>query len=71
MADLLLTICQNLLYLIMAAAVTSFYAFMLPVPTAPNAIVFRASTCTMCFMVMVEALNTMALGAVLTGSMKA
>jgi sodium-dependent dicarboxylate transporter 2/3/5 len=46
LADLSLTICQNPLYLIMAAAVTSSYAFMLPVATAPNAIVFGASTMT-------------------------
>ena len=38
LADLSMTICQNPLYLIMAAAVTSSYAFMLPVATAPNAI---------------------------------
>jgi len=46
LADLSMTICQNPLYLIMAAAVTSSYAFMLPVATAPNAIVFGASTMT-------------------------
>jgi sodium-dependent dicarboxylate transporter 2/3/5 len=46
LADLSLTICQNPLYLIMAAAVTSSYAFMLPVATAPNAIVFGVSTMT-------------------------
>ena len=46
LADLSLTICQNPLYLIMAAAVTSSYAFMLPVATAPNAIVFGASSMT-------------------------
>ncbi len=44
LADLSLTICQNPLYMIMAAALTSSYAFMLPVATAPNAIVFGAST---------------------------
>ena len=71
LANLSLTICQNPLYLIMAAAVTSYYAFMLPVATAPNAIVFRASTSIMCLMVMVEAPNTTALGAVLTRNMKA
>ena len=46
LADLSLTICQNPLYLIMSVALTSSYAFMLPVATAPNAIVFGASTLT-------------------------
>merc|ERR1712165_276072 len=46
LADLSMTICQNPLYLIMTAAVTSSYAFMLPVATAPNAIVFGASSMT-------------------------
>jgi len=46
LADLSLTICQNPLYLIMTTAVTSSYAFMLPVATAPNAIVFGASSMT-------------------------
>jgi len=46
LADLSMTICQNPLYLIMTAAVTSSYAFMLPVATAPNAIVFGASSLT-------------------------
>lgn len=46
LADLSLTICQNPLYLIMASAVTASYAFMLPVATAPNAIVFGASSMT-------------------------
>lgn len=44
LADLALTICQNPLYLILPSAVISSYAFMLPVATAPNAIVFGAST---------------------------
>ena len=34
----------NPLYLMLTAAVTCSYAFMLPVATAPNAIVFGAST---------------------------
>merc|ERR1712062_693809 len=46
LADLSMTICQNPLYLMLPAAVTSSYAFMLPVATAPNAIVFGASTMT-------------------------
>ena len=46
LADLSLTICQSPLYLVMTSAVTSSYAFMLPVATAPNAIVFGASTLT-------------------------
>ena len=71
MADLSLTICQNPLDLIMAAVVTLSYAFMLPMATAHNAIVFRASTSTICLLVMVEAPNTMDFGAALTGNMKA
>jgi len=50
LADLSLTICQNPLYLIMPSAVISSYAFMLPVATAPNAIVFGASTLTTGYM---------------------
>lgn len=46
LADLSLTICENPLYLIMPVALTASYAFMLPVATAPNAIVFGASTMT-------------------------
>jgi sodium-dependent dicarboxylate transporter 2/3/5 len=38
------SLCSNPLYLMMTAAVTCSYAFMLPVATAPNAIVFGAST---------------------------
>ena len=74
LVDLLLTICQNPLYFIMAATLTSPYTFMLPMATAPipqNAIVFRASTSTICLMVTVKALNTMALGTDLMGNMKA
>ena len=69
LADLSLTICMNPLDLIKATAVTSSYAFMLPVATTPNAIVFRASTSTICLLVMVKAVNTMALGTVLAGNM--
>ena len=36
---------------IMSAALTSSYAFMLPVATAPNAIVFDASTMTITDMI--------------------
>ena len=68
LADELMTICQNPLYLIMAATVTSSYAFMLPGTTTPNSIVFRVST--MSLMVMLEALNTMGFGVVSTGKMK-
>ena len=50
LADLSLTVCQNPLYLIMPSAVVSSYAFMLPVATAPNAIVFGASTLTTGYM---------------------
>ena len=50
LADISLTICQNPLYLIMPSAVISSYAFMLPVATAPNAIVFGASTLTTGYM---------------------
>ena len=38
------SLCTNPLYLMLTAAVTCSYAFMLPVATAPNAIVFGAST---------------------------
>ena len=38
------TLCTNPIYLTMPAAVTCSYAFMLPVATAPNAIVFGASS---------------------------
>ena len=69
LVDLSLTIFQNPLYLIMSAAVTLSYAFMLPIATASNTIVFRASTSTICLMVMVKAVNTMALGTVLPGNM--
>ena len=53
---------------------TSSYVFVLPMATAPiplNTIMFRASTSTICLKVMVEAPNTMALGTVSTGNMKA
>ena len=36
LADLLLTICQNPLYLIKGAALTSSYTFMLPPPPSPQ-----------------------------------
>ena len=45
LADLSMTICQNPLYLIMTAALTSSYAFMLPVATAPNAIGIVSKKC--------------------------
>jgi len=38
------SLCSNPIYLTLTAAVTCSYAFMLPVATAPNAIVFGAST---------------------------
>jgi sodium-dependent dicarboxylate transporter 2/3/5 len=38
------SLCTNPIYLTLTAAVTCSYAFMLPVATAPNAIVFGAST---------------------------
>jgi len=38
------SLCSNPVYLTLTAAVTCSYAFMLPVATAPNAIVFGAST---------------------------
>jgi len=38
------SLCSNPIYLMLTAAVTCSYAFMLPVATAPNAIVFGAST---------------------------
>jgi len=44
LGDMSLKICQNPIYLMMSTAVTCSYAFMLPVATAPNAIVFGAST---------------------------
>ena len=53
LADLSLTVCQNPLYMIMASAITASYAFMLPVATAPNAIVFGASTMTTAYMLKV------------------
>jgi sodium-dependent dicarboxylate transporter 2/3/5 len=39
-----ITMCQNPIYLMLSTAITCSYAFMLPVATAPNAIVFGAST---------------------------
>jgi len=39
-----LSLCTNPLYLMMTCAVCVSYAFMLPVATAPNAIVYSAST---------------------------
>jgi hypothetical protein len=44
---------------------------MLRVKTAPKAVVFGASTMTIRHMILVEALKTIALGAVATGNMKA
>ena len=44
---------------------------MLPAKTVPKAIVFTAFTMTIRQMVLVEALNTMALWAVAMGNMKA
>jgi len=44
LGDMSLKICQNPIYLMLSTAVTCSYAFMLPVATAPNAIVFGAST---------------------------
>jgi len=38
------SLCSNPIYLMLTAAVTCSYAFMLPVATAPNAIVFGASS---------------------------
>ncbi|XP_023332563.1 solute carrier family 13 member 2 [Eurytemora carolleeae] len=42
--EMSLSLCQNPIYLMMTAAVCCSYAFMLPVATAPNAIVFSHST---------------------------
>jgi hypothetical protein len=39
-----LTLCINPIYLMMTCAISCSYAFMLPVATAPNAIVFSHST---------------------------
>jgi len=44
LGDMSLKMCENPIYLMLSAAVTCSYAFMLPVATAPNAIVFGAST---------------------------
>ena len=38
------SLCTNPIYLMITAGVSCSYAFMLPVATAPNAIVFGAST---------------------------
>jgi sodium-dependent dicarboxylate transporter 2/3/5 len=39
-----LSLCLNPIYLMLTCAVCCSYAFMLPVATAPNAIVFSHST---------------------------
>merc|ERR1719192_2212192 len=44
LSDISKDLCKHPIYLMMTAAVTCSYAFMLPVATAPNAIVFGAST---------------------------
>ena len=44
LSDISKDLCKHPLYLMMTAAVSCSYAFMLPVATAPNAIVFGAST---------------------------
>ena len=44
LSQMSLSLCSNPIYLTLTAAVTCSYAFMLPVATAPNAIVFGAST---------------------------
>merc|ERR1719150_537460 len=44
LSDISKDLCKHPIYLMMTAAVSCSYAFMLPVATAPNAIVFGAST---------------------------
>ena len=39
-----LSLCSNPMYLMMTCAICVSYAFMLPVATAPNAIVYSASS---------------------------
>merc|ERR1712107_754309 len=45
-----ISLCSNPLYLMMTCAVCVSYAFMLPVATAPNAIVYSASSLKTCDM---------------------